>query len=199
MAGAGPGATATTATSPPRSATTSQPCATSLPTTCVAARRSPKFSAHSAAEFRLGSRNGETSHDHHTTFASGLAGLAGSALLGLPIAARAEGTLEATKKRGTLPRRRHAGAAVVLQGPEERRLDVRRRHLDRQGDGRRPRRQDRAGRGDAGARDRRAAGQQDRHDVDDGRHARAQAGGRLPEDAAALLLARRAGAATTCR
>jgi len=31
-----------------------------------------------------------------------MAGLAGSALLGLPIAARAEGTLEATKKRGTL-------------------------------------------------------------------------------------------------
>ena len=30
-----------------------------------------------------------------------VAGLAGSALLGLPIAARAEGTLEATKKRGT--------------------------------------------------------------------------------------------------
>ena len=30
-----------------------------------------------------------------------MAGLAGSALLGLPLAARAEGTLEATKKRGT--------------------------------------------------------------------------------------------------
>ena len=32
---------------------------------------------------------------------STLAGLAGSAVLGLPLAARAEGTLEATKKRGT--------------------------------------------------------------------------------------------------
>ena len=42
--------------------------------------------------------------------------------------------------------------------------------------------------------DRRPAGQQDRHDVDDGRDARARPGGRLPEDAAALLLARGAGA-----
>src|SRR6185369_1997045 len=91
-------------------------------------------------------------------------------------------------------RRRHAGAAVVLEGPEVGRLVERRRRFARQADGGRPRRQVRAGRGVVGHGDRRAARQQDRHDVDDGCDARARPGRRLPEDAAPVLLARRAGA-----
>ena len=91
-------------------------------------------------------------------------------------------------------RRRHPGTAVVLEGPEVGRLGQRRRRLARQSDGRRPRREVRAGRGVLGHGDRRAAGQQDRHDVDDGRHARAGPGGRFPEDAAVVLFARRSGA-----
>ena len=102
------------------------------------------------------------SHDHHTTFAhhatSIVAGLAGSALLGLPTAARAEGTLEATNKRGTF-------RVGVTQAPPWFSKNPKSGEwtsglgIDGQGDGAGARREDGDGRGELGTH-RRAAGRQ---------------------------------------
>ena len=74
--------------------------------------------------------------DRRTTL-SGLA--AGAMALVLPAAARAQagGTLDAGQAARQPARRRDAGAALVFQGPEDRRMVVRRRRLDGQGHGRR--------------------------------------------------------------
>ena len=131
--------------------------------------------------------------DRRTTL-SGLA--AGAMALVLPGAVRAQagGTLDQVKQRGSLRVGVTQAPPWYSKDPKTGEWSSRRRRVHGQGHGRRARREVRAGRGHLGHGHRGAAGQQDRHHVHDGRHARARPGRRLPEDAAAVLLAGRAGA-----
>ena len=58
------------------------------------------------------------------------------AVLGLPVAARPGRHARGSQEARHVPRRRHPGAALVLQGSQDRRVVVGARHLDGQGDGR---------------------------------------------------------------